>query len=290
MTEIVFALLFGMLLPLLFMAMLFPSLEDHAPRQGNFRDKSVFVGLGIVWLLWAIFIWTGATTIRCVGFSVPPYVEYLIPMVPLIMGACAFGLFDDWVGDNSYKGFKGHLRAFVRGKLTTGGLKMLGIGFIAFSLSLSYYYTDAASLVTVVLSTCVIALTTNLMNLFDLRPTRAHKAYLFLLIPALVCVAFAPRIGLDGLNIVSLALLALGPVLAVWRFDMREQAMLGDAGANAMGAFIGYLFATALPFWGLLIATVLLFIVNLLSERVSFTYIIASHPLLDRFDKWGRNQ
>ncbi len=289
MTEIVFALLFGMLLPLLFMAMLFPSLEDHAPRQGNFRDKSVFVGLGVVWLLWAIFLWMGATAIRSFGFLVPPYIEYLLPTVPLIMGACAFGLFDDWVGDNSYKGFKGHLRAFVRGKLTTGGLKMLGIGFIAFFVSLSYYYTDAASLVTVVLSTCVIALTTNLMNLFDLRPTRAHKIYLILLIPALVCVACAPRIGLNTINVVALALLALGPIIAVWRFDAREQAMLGDAGANAMGAFIGYLFATSLPFWGLLVATLVLFVVNLLSERISFTHIIESYPLLDRFDKWGRN-
>jgi UDP-GlcNAc:undecaprenyl-phosphate/decaprenyl-phosphate GlcNAc-1-phosphate transferase len=290
MTEIVFALLFCNLLPVLFMSMLFPSLEEYAPRQGNFRDRSVFVGLGIVWLLWIIFIWMGATAIEPMGFSLPSYIVYLLPIVPLIMGTCAFGLFDDWVGDNSYKGFKGHLRAFVRGKLTTGGLKMLGIGFLAFFLSFSYYYTDALSMVTVILSTCVIALCANLMNLFDLRPTRAHKAYLILLVPAFIWVALAPRIGLDTLNLVALFIAAVGPVAAVWRFDAREQAMLGDAGANAMGAFIGYLYATALPIWALAPMALVLFVVNLLSERISFTSIIAAHPFLDRLDQWGRSE
>mgnify|MGYP007111635628 CR=1 FL=1 len=288
MTEIVFALLFCVLLPFLFMAMLFPALEEHAPRQGNFRDKSVFVGLGIVWLLWILFIWMGEETIRVTGYLVPAWVSYVLPTLPLIMGACAFGLFDDWVGDNAYKGFKGHLRAFVHGKLTTGGLKMLGVGLIALVVSLSYYYNGLASLVTVLLSACVIALMTNLLNLFDLRPTRAHKAYLILLVPALVSVGLCARIALPPVDLVALAIASLGPVIAVWRFDARELAMLGDAGANAMGAFLGYLFATSLPFWGLVAAAAVLFIINLLSERFSFTRIIAEHESLDRLDHWGR--
>lgn len=289
MTEIIFALFFCVLLPFLFMAMLYPSLQERAPRQGNFRDKSVFVGLGIVWLLWMLFIWMGNVAIQSSGFAVPPWVTYVLPMLPLVMGACAFGLYDDWVGDNSYKGFKGHLSAFVHGKLTTGGLKMLGIGLIAFFLSYAYYFTGVESLLTVVLSTCVIALFTNLLNLFDLRPTRAHKVYLLLLVPALASLALCARIGLGVTDVVALVIAALGPVIAVWRFDAREQAMLGDAGANSMGAFIGYLFATSLPFWGLLLATVALFAVNLLSERFSFTRIIAEHPALDRIDRAGRS-
>jgi len=40
------------------------------------------------------------------------------------------------------------------------------------------------------------------------------------------------------MNLLTLIVL-LGPVAAVWRYDLGERAMLGDAGANAAGALAG---------------------------------------------------
>ncbi|MCQ6349962.1 hypothetical protein NPL98_28810, partial [Bacillus cereus] len=72
----------------------------------------------------------------------------------------------------------------------------------------------------------------NLANLLDLRPGRALKV---VLPPAALLVLAAgeaerPRRG--G----TLALAALLPGLAALPADLRERGMLGDAGANVLGA------------------------------------------------------
>jgi hypothetical protein len=99
--------------------------------------------------------------------------------------------------------------------------------------------------------------------------------------------------GIDRLDVGNLAALAfagLGPLVAVWRFDLGEKGMIGDAGANSMGAFLGFLFATSLPTWALMVAVVVLAAVNLLSERVSFSKIIEGNAVLSVLDKWGRKK
>jgi hypothetical protein len=250
----------------------------------------VYNGLGIVWFVWLISFWVGAHLLVALRIAQPAWVSYLVPLFPLIAGSCAFGLFDDWVGGN-VKGFKGHLRALMHGQLTTGGLKFLGIGLLSLFTAVSLYFDGGlVSLPKVVLVTCVIALFANLMNLFDLRPGRAGKVYLMLLIVALVCVAVFGFVRLGGWDIGALALAALGPIAAVWRFDLGEKGMIGDAGANSMGAFLGFLFATALPVWALCVLTVALFAINLLSERVSFSGIIARTPILEWWDELGRRE
>jgi hypothetical protein len=64
--------------------------------------------------------------------------------------------------------------------------------------------------------------------------------------------------------------------------------MLGDAGANALGAMLGVAAATALPRparIGLLAGIVAL---TGLSEKVSFTRVIARTPALNWLDMLGR--
>ena len=53
--------------------------------------------------------------------------------VVAVLGAGAFGVYDDLAEDTSSrsKGLRGHLSAALRGELTTGGLKVLGIGTTA---------------------------------------------------------------------------------------------------------------------------------------------------------------
>ncbi|MBA3431190.1 MAG: hypothetical protein H0U16_06900, partial [Actinobacteria bacterium] len=81
------------------------------------------------------------------------------------------GLWDDLRGDERQRGFKGHLGAARRLRLTGGLLKMAaggGAGLVASALLF-----DGA--IAVLLAAAIIALTANLLNLFDRAPGRAGK-------------------------------------------------------------------------------------------------------------------
>ena len=70
--------------------------------------------------------------------------------------------------------------------------------------------------------------------------------------------------------------------------DLGERSMLGDCGANGLGAITGTALAASLP--GPLKTLVLGVVIalNLASEKVSFTKVIADTPVLDKIDQWGR--
>ena len=64
--------------------------------------------------------------------------------------------------------------------------------------------------------------------------------------------------------------------------------MLGDAGANALGALLGYrLAAGSGPLKRAGILTVLVAL-TAASEKVSFTRVIEATPVLRELDRWGR--
>jgi hypothetical protein len=140
----------------------------------------------------------------------------------------------------------------------------------------------------------LVAGTTNLLNLLDLRPGRSLKAYFVLLAavtPALIAVPVAiesvPRpSGLDVALLVGLA--AAGPAVVCLRSDLRERSMLGDAGANAAGFVLGVLLAHAYSDVTLYIAAALVVVLNVMSERVSFSAVIDRTPALHAFDMLGR--
>ncbi len=79
----------------------------------------------------------------------------------------------------------------------------------------------------------------------------------------------------------------LGAAAGVLPADLAGRSMLGDCGANALGAGLGRALTRLprLPRIGLLAGLVAL---NLASERVSFTAVIADRPWLDALDRWGR--
>jgi hypothetical protein len=64
--------------------------------------------------------------------------------------------------------------------------------------------------------------------------------------------------------------------------------MLGDSGANALGAAVATAAARALPRSFRLLACAAVTALNLASERVSFTAVIERTPLLRRLDQLGR--
>ena len=301
-SALLVSLVFGIVIPFIVMTMLVPSLQAKAPKTHNFRGREVFNGLGVVWFIWLASIYLALQFIehftasaqiwQDVVWQNSSWLSLLQPVIPLLAGTVAFGLFDDWAGDSAAKGFKGHFRALGHGKLTTGGLKMIGIGLIALACGISVFYNGSlVSFIQAALAGAVMALSANLMNLFDLRPGRASKVYTLVLLLVTVVWLIAIKTGsmyLNCLGLVAIALACIGPVVATLRFDLREDGMLGDAGANSMGALLGYLAVLALPLWALVVVTVFLVFLNLLSERVSFSDIIAKYAWLNKLDELGR--
>lgn len=95
------------------------------------------------------------------------------------VGSGALGAYDDLRGTATSKGFKGHLKALARGEVTTGAVKILGIGAagLAAAALLPRHGTArrAARVTDVLVDGALIAGSANLANLFDLRPGRALK-------------------------------------------------------------------------------------------------------------------
>lgn len=192
------------------------------------------------------------------------------------LGSGAVGLYDDIVGarpdQHRDKGFRGHLRALRSGRVSTGALKIVGVvgASMVAAGSVSTGPLDR------IIAAGVMAGTANLVNLLDLRPGRAAK------VAALGAAATlgGPASGASAA--------VLGTSLGVLPADLGEKVMLGDAGANALGALLGYrLAAGSRP---RLRAGILAVLVALTaaSEKVSFTRVIEATPGLRELDKWGR--
>jgi UDP-N-acetylmuramyl pentapeptide phosphotransferase/UDP-N-acetylglucosamine-1-phosphate transferase len=199
------------------------------------------------------------------------------------IGGASFGLVDDLAEGNwtRRKGLRGHLGALARGDLTTGGLKLIGISLSS---------VTAAALVTprrvgragwvgdVLVSGALIATSANVVNLLDLRPGRALKA------AALVAAPLAAGSSASA----GLAAAALGASAAALPRDLTETDMMGDTGANALGALLGLAFVRRAPRPVRLIVLAGLVGLTAASERVSFTTVIEATPGLRELDRWGR--
>ncbi|AEG44126.1 hypothetical protein [Isoptericola variabilis] len=196
-------------------------------------------------------------------------------------GAGAFGLVDDLAEDTSVrtKGLRGHLGALARGRVTTGGLKVLGIGatsLLAAAVGTPRRGSAAGHALDVAVNGALVAGTANLVNLLDLRPGRALKASAALSVLA----AGGPLGGATGAVLGAAAVAAPG--------DLGERDMLGDGGANALGALVGTQWALGAPRPVRLAALAGVVGLTLASERVSFSAVIDRTPWLRRVDELGR--
>lgn len=80
---------------------------------------------------------------------------------------------------------------------------------------------------------------------------------------------------------------ALVAAAVVAPLEAQRRVMLGDTGANALGAFLGVAACVLLPPAALVLLAVLLAALNLYAESHSLSALIRAHPLLDRLDRWG---
>ena len=224
-------------------------------------------------------------------------------------------------GGKVAKGLKGHLGALAHGQVTTGVIKIAGIGASALAASAlvgSKATSVSGKVADLVLNTVLIAGTANLANLLDLRPGRALKATVLVATPLsyFSCAAAkAPASGASGAASAMPAasgavasetpaapasasgasaqrLLASGlnaAAITALVEDLQETTMLGDTGANAAGALLGTSLA-ANDSWKLRLGTTLGVVgLILASEKVSFSKVIAANPALNWLDQlWRR--
>jgi hypothetical protein len=189
-------------------------------------------------------------------------------------GALAFGCYDDLTGSGTRRGFRGHLGALAHGELTSGAVKIAGIG--ATGLAASALVGGPAP--DIVINAGLAAGGANLLNLFDLRPGRAIKVAL----AAGSLVAAGSPAGRRA------AAAPAGAAAALLSEDLGERAMLGDAGANALGAMIGVAAAATLSRRTRITALAVITGLTAASEAVSFTKIIERTPPLRWLDMLGR--
>jgi hypothetical protein len=193
----------------------------------------------------------------------------------VVMGAA--GSWDDRKGDERPRGFGGHLGA-LRSRTFTGGAVKAIAGGVAGLVAGAVLGDDLAQMVEVAL---LVALGANLINLFDRAPGRAGKVAFLAFIPLMV-------LGDPDWAVVTGG--ALGALIVCLVFDLRETAMLGDAGANPIGALLGLGLAATLGETGRIVAIVILLALNLASEKWSFSKVIAATPPLAWFDGLGRRK
>ena len=196
-------------------------------------------------------------------------------------------------GGKVAKGLKGHLGALAHGQVTTGVIKIAGIGASALAAS-SLVGSKATSVggkvSDLALNTVLIAGTANLANLLDLRPGRALKATVLVATPLsyFSCAAAkTPASGASAQRLLASGLNAAAITALVE--DLQETTMLGDTGANAAGALLGTSLA-ANDSWKLRLGTALGVVgLILASEKVSFSKVIAANPALNWLDQlWRR--
>jgi UDP-GlcNAc:undecaprenyl-phosphate/decaprenyl-phosphate GlcNAc-1-phosphate transferase len=196
-------------------------------------------------------------------------------------GAAAFGAYDDLAGSGDRRGFRGHIGALRHGEITTGAVKLAGIGGTGILSSA----LAGGSPADVVINAGLVAGGANLLNLFDLRPGRAIKVALAS--GALIAAGGAVRAGRSAAPAGAAALPPVAAALALLPEDLGERAMLGDCGANALGAMLGAA-AAGLPRTARIALLAGIGGLTAASEKVSFTKVIERRPALRWLDMLGR--
>ena len=244
----------------------------------NFRGRQLPTAVGVLVALVAVVV-DAATAVAVAAGAEPDdaAVAGLRLVTVAALGFALLGLLDDLGGAGESGGFRGHLRSLASGRLTTGAIKLFGgaaVGVVVVSVrepeSLGRVLTDGA----------LVALAANLGNLFDRAPGRTTKVALLALVVLVVAAGAEPVLA--G---VALVVGAGGGLLPA---DLGERLMLGDAGANVLGAALGLGVVLACAPVTRTVVLVVVAILNLASERVSFSRVIAAVPPLRAADGFGR--
>ncbi|MBA2461957.1 MAG: glycosyltransferase [Actinobacteria bacterium] len=184
-----------------------------------------------------------------------PLVGWIVGVsYPAVAPVALLGLADDlWSGEE--RGFRAHLR---RGA-STGTLKLAGIP--AYALLRTRSLSGAL----------LVGLAANALNQLDTRPGRTLKVF-----------------GLGALALRGAPARALTAAVLLAPYDLREMAMLGDSGSNALGAVLGFRSVERLSRGQRWSAIGALAGLTFLGERRSLGSLIEKTPLVRGLDRLGR--
>lgn len=253
-------------------------LDAPALQRENYRGRRIPVVGGVLLVAAVLIVEAGRATLGAVGLGDEPGVNLARPLLLLACFGFGFlGLMDDVLGTGEDRGFSGHLRALTQGRVTTGLIKLVGGAGIAIVIAAEPGFITGKR---VIADALLIALAANLGNLFDRAPGRTVKFAL---------VAYVPlAIGL-GTGAVGIAVApVMGAALGVLPEDLRERLMLGDTGANVLGAVLGVAVVIGTDRTTRNVVIVVLVVLNLAAEFVSFSRVIEKVPPLRWFDGLGR--
>jgi UDP-GlcNAc:undecaprenyl-phosphate/decaprenyl-phosphate GlcNAc-1-phosphate transferase len=264
-------------------APLLRALADAGHTRANYRDRALPFPFGVLTLAAAAIALIPLTLLARLA-STRVFSPELLPIAVYALGVLALGLLDDTLarersdGDArpAQRGWRGHGAAALRGELSTGTLKAAGSLGLAL-LAMSYLGLSNARWL---LAAGVLVLATNVFNLLDLRPGRATKA--FVLLGAGLAIGSA-----DVRPLWAIGLFA-APALVAGVYDLRERAMLGDTGANLLGALAGLWLVLTLSGTGQLVALALLAAITVYGELRSISTLVERTPGLRQLDSWGR--
>lgn len=255
-----------------------PAFAAPALQRENYRGRPVATAAGVVLPLAVLVVEAGRAVAGAAGMgnespTAPPRVA--VAVVALGMGLV--GVLDDLAGSGEARGFRGHLASLVRGRLTTGGVKVLGGGAVAVVAVAPF---AGGALARLLADAGLVALAANLANLLDRGPGRAIKAGATAF--AVLALATAATTVLAGVAVVA------GAAVSLLLDDLHERLMLGDAGANVLGGAVGLGVVLACSPGSRDIVLVVLVALNLASEAVSFGRVIEAVPPLRALDRAGR--
>ncbi|HEY4810560.1 MAG TPA: hypothetical protein VIH71_05825 [Solirubrobacteraceae bacterium] len=284
--------------------LLLRALRDAGHTRANYRQRELPSPFGVLALAAALVALIPLTLLQKLA-STHVFHPESFPIAVYALGVLALGLIDDTLGGDErrgdracggdsrhegagaregadagarlpQRGWRGHGAAVLRGEFSTGALKAAGSLGLAL-LAMSYLGLSNGRWL---LAAAVLVLATNVFNLLDLRPGRATKAF--------VLLGAGLVIGSADLRVLWALGLFAAPALVAGVYDLRERAMLGDTGANLLGALAGLWLVLSLSGTGQLIALALLLGITVYGELRSISALIERTPGLRRLDSWGR--
>jgi UDP-GlcNAc:undecaprenyl-phosphate GlcNAc-1-phosphate transferase len=145
--------------------------------QPNYLHEQIPTGAGILFLLAIVPSLMLSALMRSVGVHAAVWASGAMQrmewaVVIVVLGFSCLGLLDDAVGTKEARGLRGHVKALLDGQLTTGMVKAIYGGLLSFIVAVVAPLTAPP-----LLSALLVSLAANTINLFDLRPGRALKAF-----------------------------------------------------------------------------------------------------------------
>jgi UDP-N-acetylmuramyl pentapeptide phosphotransferase/UDP-N-acetylglucosamine-1-phosphate transferase len=257
------------------------ALDSAGQLKPNYRGRTLPTPFGVLALAAALLALIPLMLLAKLA-SAEVFHPEVLPIAVYALGVIALGLVDDTLAAGgtgtrpAHRGWRGHGAAALRGELSTGALKAFGSLGLAL-LAVSYFSLSNGRWL---LAAAVLVLATNVFNLLDLRPGRSTKAF--------VLLGAGLTIGSMDLRPLWVVGLFAAPALIAGIYDLRERAMLGDTGANLLGALAGMWLVLTLSGTGQVVALVLLGAITLYGEIRSLSALIERTPGLRELDSWGR--